>query len=109
MEGAVEISSFDQNTGMAEVQVTAPKLYMAIHHMEAEYKEKGHLKKSTAELTLLEGSDNKYVGTLDLSGWKTTEREITINIYLKDGSIFENASSASIGDLIQAMDSGGSQ
>ena len=109
MEGAVEITSFDQNTGMAEVQVTAPKLYMAIHHMEAEYKEKGHLKKSIAELTLLEGTDNKYVGTLDLSGWKTTEGEITINIYLKDGSIFENASSSSIGDLIQAMDSGGSQ
>ena len=109
MEDAVEITSYDQNTGMAEVQVTAPKLYMAIHHMEAEYKEKGHLKKSIAELTLLEGTDNKYVGTLDLSGWKTTEGEITINIYLKDGSKFENASSASIGDLIQTMDSGGSQ
>lgn len=109
MKGTVEIISYDQNTGIATVKITAPKLYLAIHHMEAEYKEKGSRKKDIAELNLKEGTGMTYIGTLDLSGWETAEGEVTIDIYLKDGSKYEDVVTESIGDLIQAMDSEESQ
>lgn len=101
----VTMESYDEASGIASMKVIAPGFYMSVHHIDVEYQEQDSKETQTAQLALEEGAHRTYVGTIDLSGWETPDGEIRINVYMEDGSKYENIVSYSVSDLKNAMDS----
>lgn len=98
----VSMESYDEDSGIASLKVVA---FTTVDHVNVEYQEQGSKEIQTVQLALKEGTHRTYTGMIDLSGWETQEGEIRIDVFMQDGSKYDNLVSCSLSDLKKSMDS----
>jgi len=98
MKNALLIDSEDEKNRTVSIRVkNSFSSGLDIAYFEAGYTEAGTDLERTVRLMPDPANKNEYIGTLDLSEWRSPVGEVQIDVHLKTGQIYENIVSKSIG------------